>query len=353
MASDVMSLFGMDPNTIQQDRTNKAVSQASAMNPYFAVGAAGGSLMGQGINSAFGLQTADMAQAQGIQDSMDGFDLSTPQGMQQAAQQLMMNGNYAESMALHAKAAAMIKSDTTATNLLEDRSLGKSSNVIVKKAVASLGGMADTPAIQHSITKHADGRFVDATQGKTFDTESDWLDSITELYGKAAADDLSNADAGGTADALLKAVEDGTYTPDQIILGPAPVEVITEQEVQANKDKQQAHEENITMYDAMLPSVKLSPEGVALKAQIDSFQASMDSEGVSDAEFEAERAAQKKQEKYSAELKRYEDQINNLQMKYAAMPQITRGSQQGILISTMLLQAIKDKDNFLASNPQG
>jgi hypothetical protein len=199
MASDVMSLFGMDPNTIQQDRTNKAVSQASAMNPYFAVGAAGGSLMGQGINSAFGLQTADMAQAQGIQDSMDGFDLSTPQGMQQAAQQLMMNGNYAESMALHAKAAAMIKSDTTATNLLEDRSLGKSSNVIVKQAVAGgIGGLDAKPAIQHSITKHADGRFVDATQGKTFDTESDWLSSITELYGKAAADAL--AEGGGDSD---------------------------------------------------------------------------------------------------------------------------------------------------------
>ena len=107
MASDVMSLFGLDPNTIQQNRTNKAVSQASAMNPYFAAGAAGGALMGQSVNSMFGLQTPDMAQAQSVKDSMSGADLTTVAGLRSAAQKLMMSGDYAQAMALHAEARDM------------------------------------------------------------------------------------------------------------------------------------------------------------------------------------------------------------------------------------------------------
>lgn len=102
-----MSLFGLDPNTLQQNRTNKAVSQASAMNPYFAAGAAGGALVGQGVNNMFGLQTPEMAQAQSVKDSMSGADLTTVAGLRAAAQKLMMSGDYAQAMALHAEARDM------------------------------------------------------------------------------------------------------------------------------------------------------------------------------------------------------------------------------------------------------
>ena len=42
MASDVMSLFGLDPAVIQQQRVQKGVDQASAMSADYAIGAAGG-----------------------------------------------------------------------------------------------------------------------------------------------------------------------------------------------------------------------------------------------------------------------------------------------------------------------
>ena len=63
MASDVMSLFGMNPNVIQQNRVQQGVDNASRMSADYAIGAASGGLAASGINSAFGLQTPDMAQA--------------------------------------------------------------------------------------------------------------------------------------------------------------------------------------------------------------------------------------------------------------------------------------------------
>ena len=123
MASDVMSLFGLNPNALQQQRTNDAVTQASAMNPFFAAGAAGGALMGQSVNSALGLQTPEMAQAQQVQDSMQGADLTTAAGMRAAASKFIMNGQYAQGMALHSKASEMEASNVTASNLQEDRNL--------------------------------------------------------------------------------------------------------------------------------------------------------------------------------------------------------------------------------------
>tara|TARA_R110000823_G_scaffold242553_3_gene366981 strand:- start:5816 stop:6829 length:1014 start_codon:yes stop_codon:yes gene_type:complete len=180
MASDVMSLFGLDPNTIQQNRTNKAVSQASAMNPYFAAGAAGGALMGQSVNSMFGLQTPDMAQAQGVQDSMEGADLSTPAGMRQAARQLMMNGDYAQAMALHSRANEMEAAGTEATNLAQDRSLGKSRNVITQEAVPANAttGMGGSAAVYRSITEYPDGSVADATSGKMFKDYAEWMAAV-------------------------------------------------------------------------------------------------------------------------------------------------------------------------------
>jgi len=111
MASDVMSLFGLNPNALQQQRTNDAVTQASAMNPFFAAGAAGGALMGQSVNSALGLQTPEMAQAEGVQESLEGADLTTPEGMRDAASKLMQAGDYATAMDLYSRASSMVSAE--------------------------------------------------------------------------------------------------------------------------------------------------------------------------------------------------------------------------------------------------
>ena len=113
MASDVMSLFGLNPNALQQQRTNDAVTQASAMNPFFAAGAAGGALMGQSVNSALGLQTPEMAQAEGVQQSLEGADLTTPEGMRDAASKLMLAGDYATAMDLYSRASSMVAAEPT------------------------------------------------------------------------------------------------------------------------------------------------------------------------------------------------------------------------------------------------
>jgi len=178
MASDVMSLFGLDPNTIQQNRTNKAVSQASAMNPYFAAGAAGGALVGQSVNNMFGLQTPEMAQAQSVKDGMQGADLNTPEGMRGAAQQLMMSGDYAQAMALHSRANEMEAAGTEATRSTEDRALGKPRNVIVTPASSNSVTGNTTPAVTHSITEYPDGRIADATQGMEFNSYAEWMASL-------------------------------------------------------------------------------------------------------------------------------------------------------------------------------
>ena len=111
MASDVMSLFGLNPNALQQQRTNDAVTQASAMNPFFAAGAAGGAFMGQSVNSALGLQTPEMAQAEGVQESLEGADLTTPEGMRDAASKLMQAGDYATAMDLYSRASSMVAAE--------------------------------------------------------------------------------------------------------------------------------------------------------------------------------------------------------------------------------------------------
>ena len=178
MASDVMSLFGLDPNTIQQNRTNKAVSQASAMNPYFAAGAAGGALVGQSVNNMFGLQTPEMAQAQSVKDGMQGADLNTPEGMRGAAQQLMMSGDYAQAMALHSRANEMEAAGTEATRSTEDRALGKPRNVIITPASSNPVTGNTTPAVTHSITEYPDGRIADATQGMEFNSYAEWMASL-------------------------------------------------------------------------------------------------------------------------------------------------------------------------------
>ena len=188
MASDVMSLFGMDPNVIQQNRVQQGVDNASRMSADFAVGAAGGQLAGAGINSAFGLQTPDMAQAAGVQEGLQGADLTTAAGLRAAAQKLMMNGDYAQAMELHARARQMEASDLTASNTAEDREFGVVKSIKVVAGSDSLG----QPILADRMVRYTlDGKVLDMLTGedltskvaKTGDTKTEggvnleWTDS--------------------------------------------------------------------------------------------------------------------------------------------------------------------------------
>ena len=211
MASDVMSLFGMDPNVIQQNRVQQGVDNASRMSADFAVGAAGGQLAGAGINSAFGLQTPDMAQAASVQSGLQGADLTTAAGLRAAAQQLMMNGDYAQAMALHAQARDMEAANTTATNLEQDRQLGKTSNIVVKAAVVDpMGGLGGSPALSHTVRQNYDGTVDDATMGSSHASYADWMvavrahlakkGTVEDGGGDSTVKDLSPTEGGGAAE---------------------------------------------------------------------------------------------------------------------------------------------------------
>jgi len=190
MASDVMSLFGLDPNTIQQNRTNKAVSQASAMNPYFAAGAAGGALVGQSVNNMFGLQTPEMEQAQSVKDSMSGADLTTVAGLRAAAQKLMMSGDYAQAMALHSEARDMEAATNVAPKVTGFKTyvLGDGSEVqgaLVNGVPSMRQGGAWVPLPEDAQAKVNDPR-VGSMTGMDLETallamnKEGWGNSITE-----------------------------------------------------------------------------------------------------------------------------------------------------------------------------
>lgn len=117
MASDIMSLFGMDPNVIQQNRVQSGVDTAARMNPEFAIGAAGGQMMGSGLSSLFGRESPEMAQASSVQRAMQGADITTVAGLRAAAQEQMMAGNYPQAMALHAQARDMEASENKAPSV--------------------------------------------------------------------------------------------------------------------------------------------------------------------------------------------------------------------------------------------
>ena len=163
MASDVMSLFGMDPNVIQQNRVQKGIDNASRMSADYAIGAAGGQMLGAGINSAFGLQTPDMAQAAGVQEGLQGADLTTAAGLRAAAQKLMMNGDYAQAMELHARARQMEASDLTASNAAEDREFGVVKSIKVMVGSDSLG----QPILADRMVRYTlDGQVLDMLTGE-------------------------------------------------------------------------------------------------------------------------------------------------------------------------------------------
>ena len=270
MASDVMSLFGLDPNTIQQNRTNKAVSQASAMNPYFAAGAAGGALMGQSVNSMFGLQTPEMAQAQSVQDGLQGADLETVEGMRKAASQLMMNGNYAQAMQLHAMASKMESDAIEEKRVSQTHSLGSTHQVVVgqTKGDGLGGGIKD---IKHTVTYLPDGKVEDATLGKTFKSRAAWLEALgnptdTQVVEKPTAQDLLDALKNGTP------IPDGaSATAEQILGTEASPEVI-----QAKDAKIQQTIDALTAQITELPmTMQGSPRVIQIQERINALRSQL------------------------------------------------------------------------------
>ena len=347
MASDVMSLFGMDPNVIQQNRVQSGVDNAARMNANYAIGAAGGQMLGAGINSAFGLQTPEMAQASSVQSGLEGQNLNTASGLRAAAQQLMMNGDYAQAMALHAQARDMEASELTASNAAEDRKFGKVKSIKVKIGEDDFG----VPILADKMVRYTlDGKVLDMLTGE-------------DLSSKVVNDDDADTPKAPNAAEVLEALRAGKTLPNgakvsatDMINGVKPQEVVDNEildaELKADDVAQTAHEENITLYDSMLPSIKTGPAGLELKAKIDAFEETLVSP-ISDAEFEAQKVNRKKAEKYQKDLGVLQNNIDAIQASYSNMPEISKGSQQGMLLSTMLLDAIQEKDLFIQSNPQG
>lgn len=258
MASDVMSLFGLDPSIIQQQQNQGAVDQASRMNPYFAAGAAGGQLMGSAANSAFGLQTPEMAQAQQVQDSMQGADLTTAAGMRAAASKFIMMGQYAQGMALHSKASEMEASNVTASNLQEDRNLGNSRDVTIGMTEPTAENMFKSTPIKHSITVYPKtGKVEDATQGITFDSKAEWIESLKKLNKQGKAPEV--ATAAGILEGL-KPNPDGSFDAAAI--------TGTQQSAQVQNQQNAATQNNIDFYRDKLANMNL-PIGSPQTAQIE------------------------------------------------------------------------------------
>ena len=328
MASDVMSLFGMDPAILQQQQNNKAVSQASSMNPYFAAGAAGGQLVGSGINSAFGLQTPEMARAQGIQDSLQGADLESAAGLRQAASQLMMAGNYAEAMALHAKAAEMESATTEELRAQQQHELGSSVQVIVGQTAGDPAIGLAAADIKHSVTYLPDGRVEDATLGKTFATRAEWMNALGTKEVKVVGE------GGGPNNAsVLKSALDGqTVSAESILETTAPEAIAIQQEMDVIQQGEMDLSAALDAYEAMMPQEQQSPQGVAFAAQIAQMQADVQKSTTAQTALE-ERQIKLDQKNVRLQqakaIERLDNRMNALMESYKIMPKIMQESRRG------------------------
>jgi len=247
MASDVMSLFGMDPRVIQQNRVQSGVDNASRMSADFAIGAAGGGLAAAGINSAFGLQTPDMAQAASVQSGLAGQNLNTVAGLRAAAQQLMMNGDYAQAMALHAQARDMEASELKASNEAADRAFGTVRTAKLMDGVDLEG---------NPVTTYREIRYTN--NGQVFD-----LLTGENLTGKIVEEDTPNG-TNNNNNNLVWDSSTGTWKDNRT--APAVEEVVPElSEAQQSTIKQLEERLKITP--------KASPEADQIQAAIDNVNA--------------------------------------------------------------------------------
>jgi hypothetical protein len=200
MASDVMSLFGMNPAMIQQNRLGASIDQASRMSADYAIGAAGGAGLASGINSLFGLQTPEMQQASNMQSALQGVDLNTPAGLRKAAQQLSASGDYGRAMSLTASANKLEADQLSVTQSAEDRALGKLSSVIVREATAANPRtMAEgSPAVTHSIRTYPDGSVLNYTTGKKYASAGEMMEAINgNRITPAGNNDVTHYFSGG------------------------------------------------------------------------------------------------------------------------------------------------------------
>lgn len=181
MASDVMSLFGLNPNMIQQDRLRDAGDAAARMNPYYAAGRAGGMLMGAGAGSALGLQTAEMQEASNVKNALQGVDLETPEGLRQAATQLSASGDYGRAIALVSAANQLEAEQLSVTRDEETRMLGKTSNVVVSPASFDNLSQKSIPAVVHSITEYYDGTVLNNTTGQKYGSRAEMAEALRQV----------------------------------------------------------------------------------------------------------------------------------------------------------------------------
>jgi len=264
MASDVMSLFGLDPSVIQQQRVQGGVDQASRMNADYAIGAAGGGMLGAGINSAFGLQTPEMQQAQSVQDGLQGADLETVAGMRKAASKLMMNGDYAQAMALHARASEMEASNTEELRSQQQHDLGSTHQVVVGQTEGD--GMGNgIKDIKHTVTYLPDGRVEDATLGKVFETRAKWIEALGGS-GRGASVVTPTPNSQDVLDALKngKLPDNSTATAEQVLGTEVSPEI-----TKANDAKLQQHINALKAQISELPAtMQGSPRVIQIQERI-------------------------------------------------------------------------------------
>lgn len=178
MASDVMSLFGLDPQILQSQRAQAGVDQASRMSADYAVGAAGGTMLGAGINSMLGLQTPEMQQAAQVQQSLAGVDINDAAGLRRAASQLMANGQYAQAMTLYQQARELEQASAEELRTQQTHEMGNTVQVTVGQEWDQLN--QKWVAQKNTVTFFGDGSVEDATLGKKFDSRAEWLEAVRE-----------------------------------------------------------------------------------------------------------------------------------------------------------------------------
>jgi len=334
MASDVMSLFGLDPNVIQQQRVQGGIDQASRMSADYAIGAAGGGMLGAGINSAFGLQTPDMQQAQSVQDGMQGQDLTTAAGMRRAASQLMMNGDYAQAMALHAKASEMESTELAASNTAADREFGILTDVNVDTGKVGMD--------QQPIYRKRKVRIVQNDDGT-----SSAYDAVTgeDLSSAVDVKDVDKVDGPNNQKVLDNALDDSTTTAESILNTTEPESIAIQSENQAIQQADLDLSNAVEAYELMMPQEQQSPEGVALAKQIQQMQTTI---AESQPTREALAARQIRLDQALA-IKKIDNQMTALMESYKAMPKIVQDSKRGKELKRLALELRDERAALIES----
>jgi len=261
MASDVMSLFGLDPAILQQQRVQGGVDQASRMDKDYAIGAAGGQMLGAGINTAFGLQTPDMQQAASVQGGMEGADLTSAQGLRMAASKMMTSGNYAQGMALYQQASTLEQEANEELRTQQSHEAGQTRDVIIGYTSPMVGGGEPKP-IKRSITTFYDGKITDPIAGE-FDSYAAWIAAVRGEGAKNVSQPTDPSEvAGSNAQEIL---DNASHNAADFLLPPMSAEAVAEltERVNANVNALQAQ------IDALPPTMQDSPRAHEIRKRMD------------------------------------------------------------------------------------